>query len=178
MIELYWSAYLCTVHLTACYYHVTYAFQSESTLYIFQNVKELLAGNRSDIWSDCNGTEPHNHLVRKRRLNHLVKLTKRLSRVVSTYLYGEFDCILLSCHVLISEWIHTLYWMSRNVKELSGCGFESHCSHLNFTYRACFEQGVPWRSGKYRVWIRSEMGTWHDNNIQSTIIVSSFPQES
>ena len=24
------------------------------------------------------------------------------------------------------------------VYELSGCGFESHCSHLNFRYRACF----------------------------------------
>ena len=27
--------------------------------------------------------------------------------------------------------------------ELSGCGFESSCSHLNFRFRACFEQGVP-----------------------------------
>ena len=26
---------------------------------------------------------------------------------------------------------------------LSGCGFESSCSHLNFRFRACFEQGVP-----------------------------------
>ena len=27
--------------------------------------------------------------------------------------------------------------------ELSGCGFESSCSHLNFRFRVCFEQGVP-----------------------------------
>ena len=27
--------------------------------------------------------------------------------------------------------------------ELSGCGFESLCCHLNFRYCACFEQGVP-----------------------------------
>ena len=27
--------------------------------------------------------------------------------------------------------------------ELSGCGLKSHCSHLNFRYRAFFEQGVP-----------------------------------
>ena len=26
---------------------------------------------------------------------------------------------------------------------LSGCGFESRCSHLNFRYGSCFEQGVP-----------------------------------
>ena len=29
------------------------------------------------------------------------------------------------------------------VYELSGCGFESRCCHLNFRYHACFEQGVP-----------------------------------
>ena len=34
------------------------------------------------------------------------------------------------------------------VYELSGCGFESTCSHLNFRFRACFEQRVPWHSGK------------------------------
>ena len=33
------------------------------------------------------------------------------------------------------------------VYELSGCGFESRCSHLNFRYRACFKQGDPWHSG-------------------------------
>ena len=27
--------------------------------------------------------------------------------------------------------------------ELSGCGFKSHCSHLNFRYYNCFEEGVP-----------------------------------
>ena len=32
----------------------------------------------------------------------------------------------------------------------SGCGFESCCSHLNFSYCACFEQ-VPWHSGNYSV---------------------------
>ena len=41
--------------------------------------------------SDCNWTRTHNHLVRKRTLNHLAKLA----------------------------------------------------SHLNFRFRACFEQGVP-----------------------------------
>ena len=58
----------------------------------------------------------HNYLVRKQTLNHLAKLTKWLCCVVSTYLYGAFDCMLLSCHVRVSEWIHTLWftWMSRN----------------------------------------------------------------
>ena len=38
-----------TEYLTVCSYHVMYACQSESTLYICLNVKELLAQNRSDI---------------------------------------------------------------------------------------------------------------------------------
>ena len=53
------------------------------------------------------------------------------------------------------------------VCELNGCGFESSWSHLNFKFRTCFEQGVPWYSGNYRVWIHSETCTWHDKNIQS-----------
>ena len=56
------------------------------------------------------------------------------------------------------------------VYELSGCWFESSCSHLNFKFCACFEQGVPWHSGNYRMWIHSETRTWHDKNIQSVII--------
>ena len=60
------------------------------------------------------------------------------------------------------------------VYELSGCGFESRCSHFNFRYRACFEQGVPWYSGKFSVWIHSKMSTWHDNDIQSWMLSSNF----
>ena len=50
--------------------------------------------------------------------------------------------------------------------ELSGCGFESSWRHLNFRYRARFQQGVPWHSGNYRVWISSEMGTSYENKVQ------------
>ena len=58
--------------------------------------------------SDCNWTRNHHHLVHKRTLNHLAKLVSWLSCVVSTYLYGAFDCMFFSCHVRVSEWIHTL----------------------------------------------------------------------
>ena len=34
-------------------------------------------------------------------------------------------------------------------------GFKSSCSHLNFRFCTCFEQGVPWHSGNNRVWIYS-----------------------
>ena len=61
--------------MTVCYYHGTYTFQSESTLYICLNVKELFAQNRRSIWSlsDSNRIWAHNHLVRKQTLNHLVR---------------------------------------------------------------------------------------------------------
>ena len=64
--------------LIVCSYHVTYAFQSESTLYSSLNVKETLARNKRETWplSDCNWTRTHNHLVRKRTHKHLAKLTK------------------------------------------------------------------------------------------------------
>ena len=51
--------------------------------------------------------------------------------------------------------------------ELSLSEFKSSSSHLNVRFRAWFEQGVPWHSGNYRVWIYSETCTWHDKNVQS-----------
>ena len=120
--------------MTICSYHVTYALQSESTLYSCLNIKELLARSRREIWSlsDCNWTRTHNHLVHKRTLSHLAKLANWLSCVLSTYLYGAFDCMFLSCHVRVSEWIHTLNWLNGwvFVYELSGCWFESSCKGL------------------------------------------------
>ena len=100
-----------TVHLTVCSCNVTYAFQIESTLYICLNVKEFLSQNRRDIWSlsDCKATRAQNRRVSKQTLNQLVKMIIWLSCILSTYKYGAFDSIFLSCHVRVSEWIHTLY---------------------------------------------------------------------
>ena len=82
-----------------CFYHVTYVFQSESTLYSCLNVKELLAGNRRDIWnlSGCNGTRTHKHLVRKRILNHLAKLAKLSARLRTKWLWVRVP--LQSCKI-------------------------------------------------------------------------------
>ena len=57
---------------TVCSYHVMYAFKNESTLYHFLNVKELRARKRRGIWSlnNGNGTRPHNHLIRKQKINY------------------------------------------------------------------------------------------------------------
>ena len=54
------------------------------------NVKKLFAQNRCDMWSfsDNNEIRTSNHLLCKRTPNHLAKLPKLLSYIVSTYLYG------------------------------------------------------------------------------------------
>ena len=120
-----------------------YAIQSESTIYSWLNVKELLAWNRRDIWSinDCNGVRTYNHLVRKRTLNHLAKLAKWLSCVVGTYLYSAFDPL----------------------------------QSLKLQISRLFRARVLWHSGNYRVWIHSDMRTWHDKNIQSN---ATYSQQS
>ena len=63
------------------------------------------------------------------------------------------------CPVWLNGWVF--------VYELNGCGFQSSCSQLNFRFCTCFEQGVAWHLGNYRVWIHSETHTWHDKVIQS-----------
>ena len=85
------------MHLTVYSYHVTHAFQSEYTLYSCMNVKELLAQKRPEIQklSYCNETRTHNQLVRKGTLNHLAKLVKCFSCVLSTYKYGAAEFMLL-----------------------------------------------------------------------------------
>ena len=54
-------------------------------------------------FSGSNGIRTQNHLVRKQTLNHLAKLAKQLSCVVSTYMYGACGCVFLSCHMRVLE---------------------------------------------------------------------------
>ena len=76
---VFW-VFICTVHLMVYSCHVTYTFQSESTLYSFLNVKELLARSRCKLSriSDFNWTRTLNHLVSKWTLSNLAKLAKWL----------------------------------------------------------------------------------------------------
>ena len=48
------------------------------------------------------------YLVRRQTLNHLAKLAKWLSCVVSNYLYGPFDCVLLSIRTSYSIRVHDM----------------------------------------------------------------------
>ena len=84
-------------------------------------------------------------------------MTRTYSQIHCTDKYSEHSSIIWP--VWPNGWVF--------VYELSGSGFESSRSYLNFRFHACFKQGVPWRSGCYRVWIHSEPHTWHDKNKQS-----------
>ena len=53
-----------------------------------------------------------------------------ISCVARTYLYGAFDCMLLSCHVRISEWIHTLY-----LPECQGTSCSKQVRYLKFKWQ-------------------------------------------
>ena len=122
-VAVFWVL-ICTVNLTVWSCHVTYAFQSESTLDSCLNVKKLFARSRREIWrlSDCNWTRTQNHLVLKRTLNHLAELAKWLSCVLITYLYGAFDCKFLSCHVRAFQSESTLYrvtWQEHTVNSIT-----------------------------------------------------------
>ena len=112
---------------TVCSNHITYAFHSESTLYNRMNVKEPLARSRCKFgrFSDCSWTRTHKHLLHKQTLNHLDKLAKWLSSAVSTYPYGTFDCMFLSCHVRVSEWIYIL-----QLPECQGTLFSKQAQNL------------------------------------------------
>ena len=64
------------------------------------------------------------------------------------------------------------------VYKLSGCWFESSCSHLNFRFCTCSKQRVPWHSGDYRVWIDPKTNvdwllnayvTWQEQTVKCTV---------
>ena len=93
--------------------------------------KYPFAQNRRNIWSlsDFNGTQTNISLVRKWTLNSLLKVTKLLSWLVSTYLYGPYDCMFLSRYVRVSGWIHTLC-----LPECLGTLFLKQAQYLKFKW--------------------------------------------
>ena len=97
--------------ITACYYHVTYAFQSESTLYSCLNIKKLLAQNRRGIssLSDSDRIRTHNHLVHNETLNQLAKLDNNWAVLW-----------VLALNICLNGWVF--------VSKLIGCGFVSRFS--------------------------------------------------
>ena len=110
----------------------------------------------------------YNHLVRKRTLNHLAKLAKWLSCVVSAYLYGAFNCVFFSCHIRVLKWIYTLNaWMSKNSLLKTGEIFESCVTAIlqSINFQMCqFRARISLTSGNYKVEIHSKtcMDTVHE----------------
>ena len=63
---------LCVIHLFSKYAFVVPLGDKTGISIVNAFDKILKQSNRSE----CNGTRTHNHLVRKRTLNHLAKLAK------------------------------------------------------------------------------------------------------
>ena len=105
----HWAVFwllIFTMHLILCSCYVTYAFQSESTVYSSLNVKKLLARSRCKIWSliDC-----------KNWPNDWAVLWVLISMVHLT---------VWSCHVTYQFQSESTLYTCVNVKELlalSGC---------------------------------------------------------
>ena len=89
----------------------------------------LKGGAESKVLNDWNWTRTQSPLVRKRTLNHFAQLAKWLSCVLCTYLYSAFDCLFLSRHVRISEWIHIL-----QLPEFQGTGCLKQARNLKFKW--------------------------------------------
>ena len=67
---------------------------------------------------NSNGIPTNNHLVCKQTLNHLVKLTKSLSCVVSTYLYGVVSLIYIYSCLIVKELQEQPLWNALTVKKI------------------------------------------------------------
>ena len=182
--------------MTICSCHVTYAFQGESTLCSSMKVKELLTRNRREIWSlsECNWTRTHNHLVRKRTLNHLAKLAKWLSWVVSTvYL------TVCSCHVTYAFQSESTLYSCLNIKELltqNRCKIWSLAKwlsvHLQIKWLQVQVQFTVTQTSNFapisskefldiqatRVWIHFEMHTWHEKTYSQMPHTDKYSQHS
>ena len=100
--------------LTLYYYHVTYVFQSESTLNCL-NVKELLARNRHNIWSlnYSNESWSLNHLVCERKLTHLANLVKWLSDRLRT------KWLRVRIPLLSLKFFSLSLWMPTHIQKIS-----------------------------------------------------------
>ena len=138
------------MHLTVCSYHVTYSHLNFRFYACFEQGVLWHSGNYR-VWIHSETRTWHDKDIQS---NAPLRTYSQMHR---TDKYSHYSLIV--CPV----WLNGRVF----VYELSGCGFESHCSHLNFRSRACFELGLPWHSGNYRVWIHSETCKWHDKNIQS-----------
>ena len=142
---------ICTVHLTVCFYHVTYTFRvNPHSIVAWMSRNSLL---EADVRSEQGVSwHPGNVWFTLRMCRMCIHsecardMIKTCSQMHRTDKYSQHSSIIRPVWPNGWEFIYAL----------SGRGFESKCSHLNFRFRACFEQEVPWHSGNYIVWIHSK----------------------
>ena len=91
-----------------------------------------------------------------------VKTSTRILKYESRVIKSNSDHVVHKWPLWLNGWVF--------IYELSGCEFQSCCSHLNFRFHTCLEQGVPWHSGNYRIWIHSGTCRWHDKNIKKNAL--------
>ena len=140
-----WVAQQSTTIITVCSSHVRVS-EWINTLY-------LPECQRTPFWKQA-----QNMKFKWLQLDLNVRdMARTYSQMHRTNMYSEHSWIIWP--VWPNGWVF--------VYELSGSRLESSCSHLNFRFRACLEQGVPWHSGNYKVWFHCEIPTWYDKNIQS-----------
>ena len=134
-------------------------------------------------WSNCNKTRTHNHLVRKRTLNHLdgwvfvYELSGCGFESRSSHLSSRY-CICFEQGVIV--------WKVSKYGVFSGPYFPAFGLNTENTFPKILSQNArkygpektPYleifhavryfrNSGSYRVWIHTETRTWHSKNTQS-----------
>ena len=124
--------------LFACYYHVTYELQSESTLCSLPEYQGIPWSKQVSIWSlsDSNTIWTHNHLVRKWTLNHLAKLAYSgfESRCWHRVFVFIMSVIYAKCNktVVSSGYADVCYMINGPLKMVPRHFCYFHCSNDNF----------------------------------------------
>ena len=130
--SLLFNFYLKDTLKAVGFYYVTYAFQSESTLYSCLNVKKLLARSKQAWylkfkWLQQDRT--HNHLVRVWIHLETPTVNDNLQQMHRTDKYSQHNSTIWP--VWLNGWVF--------VYKLTGCVLESLCSHY-IGQTLCYEQ--------------------------------------
>ena len=128
------------MYVTVCYYHVTYEFQSESTLHSLP---------------ECHGTpcsKQAPYLKFKWQQRDSLTFRQTIACGFTQKLVRDMIITYSQMHRTDKYWQHSSIiwpvWLNGwlFVYQLSGCGFESRCCHLNvcnITSRKCFSPKIP-----------------------------------
>ena len=123
----------CVLHLHACFYHVTYEFQSESRLYSLP---------------ECQGTPCSKQApFLKFKWRQPDSNPQRLSSQTKTQAFSQTSQMIELCSEYLSV---RCIWLCVIIKSRTSFGVNPHSivAPLIFSYGTCFEQEVSWHSRK------------------------------